>query len=313
VPVRPLTRPTGRLRLQLQPIDEVVPIHLLAETANQVTIDTIGDPDVWLKVGGAVLLVVVTVVIGAVTRRVLDPRLARLRTPSFGAVFSRLIQTAIVIVGIFAALTMVFPSVNAATALGSLGVLSIAAGFAFQDILSNLLAGILLIFRQPFVTGDQIQVADVRGTVEGITIRETRIRTFQGHLVVVPNADVYTSNIDVQTNKPQVRTDLEMGIDYDADVREARELALEVLAEVPGVFSEPAPQVELVGFGASSMDFVVRYWTSSRQADIRGARDRVIEAIKLRFDEAGIEFPFQVVTLDADDSFARAMHGTRTG
>lgn len=261
--------------------------------------------------GGALLLVVVAVVFGAFLQRRLEPRLTAMRTPSFGSVFSRLLQTVIVIVGVFAAITLVFPSVNAATALGSLGVLSIAAGFAFQDILSNLLAGILLIFRQPFVSGDQIRVADVQGTVEGITIRETRIRTFQGHLVVVPNADVYTGNIDVQTNWAEVRTDLAVGIDYDADVREARALALAVLAEVDGVFTEPAPQVELVGFGASSMDFLVRYWTSSRQADIRGTKDRVIEALKLRFDEAGIGFPFQVVTLDASRSFSDAVQGVR--
>ena len=267
----------------------------------------LADGDVWLKWASAVLIAVVSVLVGRLVQRRLEPRLARLRTPSFGAVFSRLVQSGIVIVGLFIAITIPFPSINAATALGSLGVLSIAAGFAFQDILSNLLAGILLIFRQPFVTGDQIEVKDVRGTVEGITIRETRIRTFQGHLVVVPNKDVYTGNIDVQTNQRHVRTDLAVGIDYDADVREARRLALEVLDGVDLVLADPAPEVELVSFGASSMDFMVRFWTSSRQADIRHASDAVIERLKLRFDEAGIGFPFQVITLDADDSFADAL------
>lgn len=265
------------------------------------------DGAVWVKWASALLIAVVSVLVGGLVQRRLEPRLAKLRTPSFGAVFSRLVQSAIVLVGIFIAITIPFPSINAATALGSLGVLSIAAGFAFQDILSNLLAGILLIFRQPFVTGDQIKVGDVRGTVEGITIRETRLRTFQGHLVVVPNKDVYTGNIDVQTNQGHVRTDLAVGIDYDADVREARTLALEVLDGVDLVRSDPPPEVELVGFGASSMDFMVRFWTSSRQADIRHATDTVIERLKLCFDDAGIGFPFQVITLDADDSLVDAL------
>lgn len=215
------------------------------------------------------------------------------------------------IVGLFAAVALVFPSVNGVTVLGSLGVLSIAAGFAFQDILSTLLSGILLIFRQPFVTGDQITVADVYGTVEGITIRETRIRTPEGHLVLVPNKDVYTNNIDVQTNQGHIRTDLAVGIDYDADLEKARELAMDVLTGTDGVLPEPAPQVELVDFGASSMDFMVRFWTSSRQVEVRATRDRVIQAIKERFDDAGIGFPFQVITLDADESFANAISELR--
>lgn len=284
------------------------PILLLAQTAlSDLSVDT----DALIKVGSAAAIAILTILIGSFVQRRLEPRLARLRTPSFGAVFSRLIQTGIVIVGLFAAIALVFPTVNAATALGSLGVLSIAAGFAFQDILSNLLAGILLIFRQPFVAGDQIEVADVYGTVEGITIRETRIRTPQGHLVVVPNADVYTNNIDVQTNQGHVRTDLAVGIEYDADLGRARELAMDVLTGTAGVLPDPAPQVELVGFGASSMDFMVRYWSSSRQADIRGTKDRVIQGIKEAFDAAGIGFPFQVITLDADESFNQAFSTLR--
>lgn len=284
------------------------PILLLAQTAlSDLSVDT----GVLIEVGAAIAVAILAILIGSFVQRRLEPRLAGLRTPSFGAVFSRLIQTGIVIVGLFAAIALVFPTVNAATALGSLGVLSIAAGFAFQDILSNLLAGILLIFRQPFVTGDQIEVADVYGTVEGITIRETRIRTPQGHLVVVPNADVYTNNIDVQTNQRHVRTDLAVGIEYDADLERARDLAMDVLTGTDGVLAEPAPQVELVGFGASSMDFMVRYWTASRQAQVRGTKDRVIQRIKERFDDAGIGFPFQVITLDADESFNQAFSGLR--
>lgn len=285
------------------------PIPLLAQT---VLSDLSVDTGALARIGSAILIAVLTILIGSVVQRRLEPRLARLRTASFGSVFSRLVQTGIVIVGLFAAVALVFPTVNAATALGSLGVLSIAAGFAFQDILSNLLAGILLIFRQPFVAGDQIQVADVYGTVEGITIRETRIRTPQGHLVVVPNADVYTNNIDVQTNQDHIRTDLAVGIDYDADLGQARELAMDVLTGTEGVLLAPAPQVELVAFGASSMDFMLRYWTASRQAEVRTTQDRVIQSIKERFDEAGIGFPFQVITLDADESFSDAIRHLRS-
>lgn len=262
---------------------------------------TLTDVGLWVKLGAGVLLVVLGVAVGRAVQRITEPRLAALRTRSFGAVFSRLLQALVTTVFLFAALAILFPSVNVATLLGGVGVLSIAAGFAFQDVLSNLLAGILLIFRQPFVSGDQVTIGDVTGTVEEITVRETRMRTFQGRLVLIPNIDVYGGVIEVQTDRPLVRTDLEVGIGYDSDLSQARSLALETLAGVEGVVDDPAPEVELVGFGGSSMDFHVRYWTDSHQRSIRGVRDSVIEAIYVSYNDAGIEFPFSVVTLDAYD------------
>ena len=91
------------------------------------------------------------------------------------------------------------------TALASLPRLGIALvivaiGFAFQDSLENTLAGVLLLFRQPFRSGDQIEVDERSGTVEAITIRETRIKTFDGQLVLIPNRDVHKSVIRVQTH-----------------------------------------------------------------------------------------------------------------
>lgn len=272
-----------------------------------------GTTEFYIQLGIAVAILVLAVVAGRVARRVLQPRLTELRSPSFGSVFSRLIQIGIVTVGVAFAITLIFPTVNVATILGGLGVLSIAAGFAFQDILSNLLAGILLIFRQPFVSGDQIEVNGYKGTVKGITLRETQITTFQGKLVYIPNNDVYSNAIEVQTANPQVRTDLEVGVGYDSDLGQARDLALEVLSAVDGVSSDPAPQAYLVGFGGSSMDFKLRYWTDSHQANIVKVQDSVIQAIYDAFNEAGIEFPFSVVTLDAYDGFKDAMRNAGKG
>lgn len=263
------------------------------------------------RLGVALAIVLLGVLLGRGARWALRRRFTRTRSPSFAEVMSRVGGIILVVVSVLVAITVTFPSVQPVDVLASLGFFSIAIGFAFQDILENSLAGILLLFRQPFVGGDQIDLGGQRGTVEGITIRETRIRTPQGHLVVVPNADVYTNNIDVQTNQGYVRTDLAVGIEYDADLERARDLAMDVLTGTDGVLADPAPQVELVGFGASSMDFMVRYWTASRQAQVRATKDRVIQAVKERFDDAGIGFPFQVITLDADESFNRVFSGLR--
>lgn len=259
------------------------------------------------RLGVAIVVLALLWLVGSVVRRVLEPRLTRLRTPSFGRVFATLVGAAIKLTAVMVAVVITFPSVNVLTMVGGLGVLGIAAGFAFQDILSNLLAGILLIFRQPFVSGDQIEVDGIRGTVEGITIRETRIRSFDGRLVIVPNADVYTKPIEVQTAADHVRSSFVTGVGYDTDLAEARRIVRETLAEVDGVLDDPAPEPYWTEHGSSAVILDVRYWTSSRQAEIRRVQSAVAEALFDAFNDAGIDVPFDIVTLDAAESLAQAL------
>ncbi len=260
----------------------------------------------------ALVVLALFVVVARVVRRRAQPRLARARTPSFGRVFATLLHAAIVVAGVFVALTIAFPSVNPATMLGGLGLLGVAAGFAFQDILSNLLAGVLLLLRQPFVGGDQIEVNGIRGTVEAITIRETRLRTFDGRLVLVPNADVYTNAIEVQTHFGTLRSNVLVGVAYGADLSRARELALELVSAVDGVLADPAPEAYYLELGASAVDLDVRFWTEAHQAELRSVRDRVVQTIHDGFEEAGIDIPFDIVTLDAGETFTEAV-SRRTG
>lgn len=242
-----------------------------------------------------------------IVRARLEPRLAAARTKSFGRVFARLTGAGIILVGVLVAVPIVFDSIDAMGVLGGLGLLGVAAGFAFQDILSNLLAGILLIMRQPFRAGDQIAVAGVQGTVQVITIRETEIRTFDGRDVFVPNKDVYQGTITVQTGQPAVRTSLLVGVSYDDDLGAARRVALDTLAGVEGIRDDPAPQALLTEFGGSSITLDLRYWTGSTQAEIRRVQDRAVEAVKAAFDDAGIDIPFDIVSLDTLPSFDRAV------
>lgn len=259
------------------------------------------------RIGVAFVILAVFWVLGRVVQRLAEPRLARARTKSFGKVFATLLFAAIVAVGLIIALPTAIPSLDFAGMLAGLGILGVAAGFAFQDILSNLLAGVLLIFRQPFRAGDQIQVGDYAGTVQLITIRETQIRTYGGRLIYIPNKDVYESAIEVQTAEPTIRTDLLVGVDYDADLARARELAVEALRNTDGVVEEPAPEAFYLEFGASSINLDLRYWSGSQQHEIRRVQGNVIESIKAAFDEAGINIPFDIVTLDAGESFEAVM------
>lgn len=255
----------------------------------------------------AAVVLALFVIAGKVLRRRLEPRLAEMRTPSFGRVFATLVYAGVWVLGLVVALPIAFPTLNAATVFGGVGLLGVAAGFAFQDILSNLLAGVLLILRQPFTAGDQIEVNELRGTVEGITIRETRLTTFDGRLVLIPNQDVYMSAIVVQTAYEVIRSNVIVGVAYGADLARARELALETVRGLEGVVAEPPPQAFYTELAASAVNLDVRYWSTPGQGDVRAAQDRVVEALHDAFEEEGIDIPFDIVTLDADESFANAL------
>lgn len=259
------------------------------------------------RIGVAVGIVVVAWLVSRVLRRFLEPRLAARQTPSFGRVVSRLIGWAVVTVAVIVAVTLAAPSVKPVDFIAGLGIFSIALGFAFQDILSNLLAGLLLIIRQPFQQGDQIEIDGFTGTVEGITIRETTLKTFDGQRVIVPNADVYQSAIQVRTAFESRRTSLEIGVGYEDDLDAAETAILEAAGSVEGVLDDPAPQAYLIGLGDNAVLFDLRYWTAPEQADVRWIEHLVFKAVKERLDADGIDMPFPVRTLEAAPSLVEAL------
>lgn len=260
-----------------------------------------------LRIAVAIGIVVIAYVVSRVLRRVLQPRLARRQTPSFGRVVSRLIGWAIVAVALMFAVTLAAPSIKPVDFIAGLGIFSIALGFAFQDILSNLLAGLLLIIRQPFERGDQIEVNGFTGTVEGITIRETTLKTFDGQRVIVPNADVYQSAIQVLTAFDRRRTNLEIGVGYDDDLGVAEDCILDACAGIDGVLEDPAPEAYLIGLGDNAVIFDLRYWTDPHQADVRRVEHHVFRAVKERLDDEGLDMPFPVRTLEASPSLVDAL------
>ena len=184
------------------------------------------------RLGIGVGILVLAVVAAKLVRRFLEPALSARRTESFGRVITTLVAWTIVSVGVLFAITAVFPSVQPVDLLAGLGIFSIAIGFAFQDILSNLLAGILLLIRQPFETGDQIQVSGQRGTVQGITIRETQIKTFDGEKIIIPNAEVYQNVIRVQTAYGPKRTTIGVGLDDWEDLDRAADVIRAALDDI---------------------------------------------------------------------------------
>ncbi|MGF1491240.1 MAG: mechanosensitive ion channel family protein [Microcoleaceae cyanobacterium] len=201
------------------------------------------------------------------------------------------------IVGALLACVIAFPGLSLGDIVATLGLSSVAIGFAFQDIFKNFLAGILLLLQEPFRIGDQIVIGEYEGTVERIDIRTTQIKTYLGEKVLLPNSVVFTSAVQVRTAFDCRRTDLAVGVDYNTPLKQASEILESIVSNLDSVLNDPAPEIDLVNFGDSSIDFLVRYWTVPQQKEVRRTKTQVILAIKSAFDQADISIPYPIRTL----------------
>ncbi|WP_019672555.1 mechanosensitive ion channel family protein [Psychrobacter lutiphocae] len=223
-------------------------------------------------------------------------------------VFQRVGGALILFVGFMIAMVIAVPGFTPSKLVGALGIGSVAIGFAFKDIFQNLLSGILLLLAEPFKIGDQIISGEYEGTVEDIKVRATTIRTYDGRQVVIPNSQLYTNALTVNTAYKRRRLELSVGIGYDDDIREAKQQILTALDSAKTVSKLAEPSVIATGFGDSSIDLKVRWFIDDgNQANKVASIHEVIVVIKDYLDAAGINIPFPIRTLDFSDGSAKAV------
>ncbi|MFD1216295.1 mechanosensitive ion channel family protein [Microbulbifer celer] len=241
----------------------------------------------------ALVLLIIFVLLGTLCRFLVLRQLTRRERSNLGEVLGGLFKWGLILIGFLLSATIVMPSLKPGDLVAGLGVGSVAIGFAFKDILQNWLAGLLILVRQPFEIGDQIRVNDFEGTVSRIETRATLLDTYDGQRVVIPNSEIYTTAVTVKTAHAHRRSDFEVGIGYGDNLDEACEVILKAVREVEGVLPEPAPEALPWSLDASWVTIQVRWWSSSVQSDVTHTRPKVIRAIKIALDTAGIDMPFE--------------------
>ena len=212
--------------------------------------------------------------------------------PDLGVVLGSIARGLVLILALLVAAAIVFPSVNPADILATLGIGSVAIGFAFKDILQNLFAGILLLLRRPYRRGDQIVVKEFEGTVEHVESRATLIRTYDGRRVVIPNSDIYTSAVTVNTAFPHRRDEYCFGVGYGDDPGRAAEGFRDAIAAVEGVLADPPAEVLPWELSGSWVNLMARWWADSHRANQNQVRARVVLALFEHAREKGIDLPF---------------------
>ena len=212
---------------------------------------------------------------------------------NLGLVLGRLSQGLIILVGLFIALSIVIPSFKAGDLIQLLGISGVAVGFAFRDILQNFLAGILILLAEPFRIGDQIVVKNFEGTVQDIQTRATTIKTYDGRRIVIPNSELFTESVTVNTAFDSRRLQYDIGIGYGDDIDQAKQLILEAIASVDEVLKDPSPDALVVELAESTVNIRARWWIKPpRRADALESQDKVLTAIKKKLTANGIDLPF---------------------
>jgi small conductance mechanosensitive channel len=211
-------------------------------------------------------------------------RTTRKYRPNLGVIFARLTGAATILLGFLVAFSVVAPSFQAGDLIKILGIGSVAIAFTFQNILQNFLAGLLLLWSEPFRVGDEIKLDNFEGTVEEIQARATIIETYDGRHVVIPNADLFTHSVTVNTALAVRRWEYDLKVKDVRDLAELRSLIINTVKKAPGTLPDPSPEVLVMDLGDAVSNVItvrVLWWARSpRQHQMLASYDSVLSAIR---------------------------------
>ena len=197
----------------------------------------------------------------------------------------------------FLALSIAFGTAGLGNFLQAVATIAAAAtlaiGFALQDVIKNFVAGIFIFTDRPFRIGDWIEWDGNSGVVEDISLRVTRVRTFDNELLTVPNGELTGGVVKNPVAKDTLRMKFVFGIGYDDDIDKATEIIIEEAESHSEILDDPAPSVRLIELGDSSVGLQSRIWISDpSRADFVKTRGEYVTAVKERFDAEGINIPY---------------------
>lgn len=214
------------------------------------------------------------------------------KAKNLGIILGKLAQSGVILMGLLVVLSILFPSFNPGDLIQLLGIGSVAIGFAFHDLFQNFLAGILLLLTAPFKIGDQIVVQQFEGTVEDIAMRATTIKTYDGRRIVIPNTDLFTNSVTVNTAFENRCLEYQLEIGFEEDVERVKGIILKTLAELDGVLSQPPAEVLAVGLTNAGVTLHISWWTGKAgHPEVLYLQDKVLTTLKAQLAAQHVIFP----------------------
>lgn len=219
----------------------------------------------------------------------------------------QIIQISVVLVGLFIALDILDATAVVGAILGSAGILGLAVGFAFRDIVENYLTSLLLSVRQPFEQDDFVEINGLQGTIVKLTTSETILMTEEGNHLRFPNSVVFKSTMVNYSRNPLRRFAIQFEVGVVENLLSAQELGLEVLKGLPGILADPVPSSLIVSLGDSSVKIQFMGWVDQQKNSYLRVKGLAIRSIKEKFDRANIDMPYptqriEVLALNAKEA-----------
>lgn len=229
--------------------------------------------------------------IGKLTRSVLHKRVS---SPLLVEIAARAMALPVILIGLYLVLQIAGLTRLAVTVLGGTGLVGIVLGLAFREIAENSLASILLSVRNPFRTGDWIQIGDYQGIVQNLNMRTTILMTLDGNNVQIPNALVFKSVITNFSSNPGRRAEFYVGIGYANSIVKAQDLIIGALRAHPAVLNDPEPVAIVDELGPSTVNIRVQFWFDGKSYSIFKVRSSLMRQVKRALQDAGISMPAPV-------------------
>jgi small conductance mechanosensitive channel len=192
--------------------------------------------------------------------------------------------------GILFVLVITQLGVKSSSLVAIVGAAGLAIGLALQGSLANFAGGVLILIFKPFKVGDWIEAQGVSGTVKDISIFTTKINTFGNQAAIIPNGNLSNHTI-VNYNIEETRRDkITVGISYNSNIKDAKDILLRICEAHEGILKDPAPVVYVGNLADSAVELSLRFWANNE--GFWDAHFHVMETLKIEFDAAGIEIPF---------------------
>jgi small conductance mechanosensitive channel len=250
---------------------------------------------IWITAG---IIIIISVMLARVIQASVENKMAisgfEEEHQEIQVVVGRIVNISVIIIGITIGLKIAGIDLTAIIAAGAFGM-----GFALQDLITNFIAGIMILAARHYTIGDIIKVNGIMGKIVEIQTRATIVRNFDGTKVVIPNAELFKNPVTSYTSNPFRRVSVITGVEYGSDLKKALEACLKAARESRNVLIEPKPSAIIVEFSDSSINIKTNAWVESKKGILKTRTDLVYR-IKKELDAVGITIPFPIRTIVYD-------------